>query len=232
MEKKVSFLYDDAMKDLLDKCPIDRDRFTDRLDECRLACEELREWALEYREYFNYGTERGNMWRNPEFLALSMAYVSDYHNYNSWKEWNEKFSHPYANGHIKVWNMMGHSQCSCGHRITNIYKYTNPRTNLVLPMGCDCVETGFILNDNEKFALRQMFKKLCEDCELEFRTINSAGKMGKCKRCSVNWAVCPDCQRYNIPIHEAHWKKQCKKCWWEAKYGGNVTRGKCLVNIS
>jgi hypothetical protein len=225
VNQKISYEFDDKLKAVLDSVPVEADELLGKTPNSTPALirggQMLREHLRKNQNKINR-TEHRNL-LNPDYLAFAIMYCSEYHKYKNLTELNEDLAHPFARGFIKPLFKIdcgGNSEvtttCACGKGITDVYYYQNPDTKLGFFIGNFCINTGFILNEQEKKDMNDAFMIKCETCGHKTYKTNSLGKKKEkgCSRCVKTKRRCETCKLYKVKKDAESWKVNCLDCYF------------------
>lgn len=233
----ISYVFDDKIKKVLDSVPDEAIDLLKRHEPyyLNIGGKLLRQHLRENQNKITR-TEHRNL-INPDYLAFAIMYCSDYDKYNDLDELNEDLSNPYERGFIEPLNLIDSGNdseftttCACKKGIEDVYKYINPDTGKGILMGNNCINIGFILNEQEQKDIDNAFIVECESCGYKTYKTNSRGdpKKSRCSRCSKNKRCCVKCGLYKVKKDEPEWKKQCWDCYKDSK---DSLKGTCFINL-
>ena len=228
--KEVCFHFDEKLRVVLDAIPPEiLDCFSSgKFNEIQKGQRQLRKYLTKNRGRLSIASDE--RFQNADFLIFALFAISDYDKYDNMKDIRDDLAHPMLNGHIREVSQIAqseHHNCSCSHKIHNIWVYTNPHTKRQLHLGSDCIEMGFIISKGERKQLRDGFKIKCETCGEKTVKTNSFGKVYECEKCSKVYRKCKTCELYRIDKEAPSWKVDCESCYKESKQV--VKKGICAI---
>jgi hypothetical protein len=238
--KETCYAYDDRLKRVLDICPVPRTDFMrdenrhlnemEWLYQMDKNCLKMRRYLAEKQGHLTLTVVRPRGLDNCDFLVFIMVYCADYHKYDSWTDFNEDLSNPYNKGIVESYHLANAPDihCACCHPIKDIYEYTNPDTEMMFPMGNDCIMLNCVLSTEEERIIESKddFKILCPTCREKIIKTQSCGFMGACSKCSKTHRRCEICGLYKIPNDRPDYHTKCYGCNAQSKLLG---KGECRV---
>lgn len=233
----ISYLFDDKIKKVLDNVPEEADDYLHGRDPyyLNIGGKMLREHIRQNQNKITR-TEHRNL-NNADYLAFAIMYCSDYDKYNNLDELNEDLSNPYEQNFIEPLYKIDSGNdteftttCACMKGIEDVYYYQNPDTGKGFLMGNHCIETGFILNEQEKKEMNGAFTIECKRCGNKTYKTHSQGnaKNSRCSRCDKDKRRCEKCGLFKVKKDAPDWKKQCLDCYRDSK---DSLKGTCFINL-